>query len=182
MVWIRADKSLPLALCLINHPLGPTEQYVQASERGLQFIYNSYTIHIQFIYNSYTIHTIRTIATGNYTVGHIPQLVLSQMNKNLVPILVPTILVVPQLGPGRYTKLFQKYLLAIFQLCASPGWLAGSVAKSSVKGWGLTATDGKGGSSADPALYNSPSCFSSSTQSSSSPTSPRQSGPSSSPP
>ena len=39
------------------------------------------------------------------------------------------------------------------------GWLAGSVAKSSVKGWGLTATDGKGGSSADPALYNSPSCF-----------------------
>ena len=69
MVWIRADKSLPLALCLINHPLGPTEQYVQASERGLQFIYssytihnmnfiyNSYTIHIQFVYNSYTIHT-----------------------------------------------------------------------------------------------------------------------------
>ena len=66
MVWIRADKSLPLALCLINHPLGPTEQYVQASERGLQFIYNSYTmydtIHIQFIYSSYTLYyTIHTI-------------------------------------------------------------------------------------------------------------------------
>ena len=39
MVWIPADKSLPLALCLINHPLCPTEQYVQASERGLQFIH-----------------------------------------------------------------------------------------------------------------------------------------------
>ena len=48
-------------------------------------------------------------------------------------------------------------LLAIFQLCASMGWLAAPVlAKSSVKGCGLTATDGKGGSSADPALYNSP--------------------------
>ena len=73
MVWIP-DKSLPPPLCLINHPLRPTEQYVQPLREGpqfIQFLLLQFYLHLQ----KFATHTIyiswstRQITQGEVVLG-----------------------------------------------------------------------------------------------------------------